>query len=74
MALELADKVTDLAMEEEGSTSVGGGSMSREAVAALISLGYSFTDADQAVRLAIEETDVDSVDQLIRNALQQRGS
>ena len=74
IALELADKVTDLAMAEEGSTNVLVGQMSREAVGALISLGYSFTDADQAVRLAIEEADVRSADELIRSALQQRGT
>jgi Holliday junction DNA helicase RuvA len=72
IALELADKVTDLA--------VGGGGAdapatpgSQEAVAALVALGYTFTDADAAVRAVVADGGADSADDLIRKALSKRG-
>jgi len=68
IALELVDKVEDLA---DGSDLASGalGSSSQEAVAALVSLGYSFVDADAAVRLALEVKDIKNTDDLIRVAL-----
>ena len=68
IALELADKVADLAI-----VTPGGGpetsSAAQEAVQALVALGYTFPDADQAVRLILESGAPDSTDELIRRAL-----
>lgn len=68
IALELADKVTDLAVV----TPSGGASASsaaQEAVQALVALGYTFTDADQAVRAVLEAGTPDTAEELIRRAL-----
>jgi Holliday junction DNA helicase RuvA len=67
IALELSDKVADLAIV----TPVGPGTHSgaQEAVQALVALGYSFSDADQAVRLVLESGTPDSSEELIRRAL-----
>ncbi len=72
LALELADRVDDLALSVhtpggEGSPGV------QEAVAALVALGYGFADADQAVRTALAQGDVESADVLIRRALALKG-
>ena len=68
IALELADKVEDLA---DGSdlTSDSLESSSQEAVAALVALGYSFVDADIAVRSALDTDNISNTDELIRLAL-----
>lgn len=68
IALELADKVEDLA---DGSdlTSDSLESSSHEAVAALVALGYSFVDADIAVRSALDTDNISNTDELIRLAL-----
>jgi Holliday junction resolvasome RuvABC DNA-binding subunit len=42
-------------------------------VAALVALGYSFADADAAVRAVLAEGDVESSDVLIRRALAHKG-
>jgi len=68
IALELADKVADLAIV----TPSGGpeaSSAAQEAVQALAALGYTFTDADQAVRRVLEEGAPDTTEELIRRAL-----
>ncbi len=67
IALELADKVADLAVV----TPVAGGQAigAQEAVQALVSLGYSFGDADQAVRAVLERGAPDTTEELIRRAL-----
>jgi Holliday junction DNA helicase RuvA len=70
LVLELSDKVADLAFvaaaaEESGTTP-------REAVAALVALGYSFADADVAVRLVLENGGAASVEELVRKALARR--
>ena len=41
----------------------------QEAVQALVALGYTFTDADQAVRQVLEDGAPDTTEELIRKAL-----
>jgi Holliday junction DNA helicase RuvA len=67
IALELSDKVADLAIVTPSSP--GASSGAQEAVQALVALGYSFGDADQAVRAVLESGDADSTQDLIRRAL-----
>ena len=67
IALELADRVADLAVLT--STGPGEASGAQEAVQALISLGYTFGDADQAVRRVLEAGAPDTTEELIRRAL-----
>lgn len=69
LALELADKVQDLAVggADAGESAAPG---AQEAVAALVALGYAFTDADDAVRAVLEGSGASSADELIRKALQ----
>ena len=69
--LELADKVEDLAIGPEGEPG-GPPAGAQEAVAALVTLGYSFPDADAAVRNALAEGEAESIDELIRRALAKR--
>lgn len=68
IALELADKMDDLAIitPSVGRARPGG---AQEAVQALVALGYSFADADKAVRAVLAEGDLDDTDELIRRAL-----
>ena len=74
IVLELADKVRDLAVEAGGPDSSGGGAGpgAQEAVAALVALGYSFVDADAAVRRALAEDEGAGTDELVRRALARR--
>jgi len=68
IALELSDKVADLAV----TTPTGGteaSSAAQGAVQALVALGYSFTDADEAVRRVLEDGVPDTSEELIRRAL-----
>jgi Holliday junction DNA helicase RuvA len=67
IALQLADKVKDLAVGPEGEPLAAPGG--KEAVAALVALGYSFINADRAVRRAIQDGDPGSSEELIRKAL-----
>lgn len=69
IALELADRVKDLtqAMVPDGSDGLPSGP--REAVSALIALGYSFSDADAAVRQVLEGGEDLTTEALIRKAL-----
>ena len=69
MALDLADKVADLAVLPTSAGEVGTSSGAEEAVQALIALGYSFVDADKAVREVLQEGAPDSTDELIRRVL-----
>ena len=69
--LELADKVEDLAIGPEGEPG-GPPAGAQEAVAALVTLGYSFPDADAAGRNALAEGEAESTDELIRRALAKR--
>ena len=73
LALELSDKVADLAVAGPGEAGgEAGGGMAQEAVSALIALGYDFATADEAVREVLEAGTVESADELIRRALQRR--
>ena len=68
IALDLADKVADLAIVTPVLDGVTGGA--RGAVQALVNLGYSFSVADTAVRAVLEEDGVpDSTEELVRRAL-----
>ena len=68
IALDLADKVADLAIVTPVVDGVTGGA--RGAVQALVILGYSFSVADTAVRAVLEEDGVpDSTEELVRRAL-----
>jgi Holliday junction DNA helicase RuvA len=67
LVVELSDRVADLAV---ASTPAGRDlGAAQEAVQALVSLGYSFGDADKAVRRALEAGPVGSTEELIRRAL-----
>ena len=74
LVLELSDKVGDLAVEAAGADGAGGGAVpgAQEAVGALVALGYSFVDADAAVRRSLEEGEAADTDQLVRRALAKR--
>lgn len=70
LVLELADKVADLAVAIPGAQAVAGGAGAQEAVRALVALGYSFADADRAVRQALEDgASGASAQEIIRRAL-----
>ena len=71
IVLDLADKVTDLAIVTPASTGQAP-SVAQEAVKALVTLGYTFSDADQAVRNALEDGVPGSTEELIRRALANR--
>jgi Holliday junction DNA helicase RuvA len=69
--LELSDKLTDLAVdvpEGAGESSKG----AQEAVSALVALGYTFPDADDAVRAVLENGGAGTVEEIIRRALASR--
>lgn len=68
IALELADKVDDLAIltPTDGGEPASG---AHDAVQALVALGYSFGDADKAVREVLEDGDIEDTQELIRRAL-----
>ena len=72
IAVELADKVADLAVHVPAADAGPGVPAAQEAVRALVALGYSFADADRAVRQALEEGDAQSADDLLRKALATR--
>lgn len=67
IALDLADKVADLAIVTPAAPGTGGAA--QEAVQALVALGYSFGEADQAVRTVLERGVPESSEELIRQAL-----
>ncbi len=68
IALDLADKVADLAIVTPRAPGDAAPTV-QGAVQALIALGYSFTAADQAVRQALEDGAGDSTEDLVRKAL-----
>ena len=67
IALDLADKVADLAIVTPVVDGVTGGA--QNAVQALVNLGYSFSVADTAVRAVLEDEVPDSTEELVRRAL-----
>lgn len=67
LCLELSDKVEDLAVVQPRED--GAPSLAQEAVQALVALGYSFAEADGAVRAVLDQEEVESADDLIRKAL-----
>ena len=67
IALDLADKVADLAIVTPVVDGVTGGA--QDAVQALVHLGYSFSVADTAVRAVLEDGIPDSTEELVRRAL-----
>ena len=73
IVLELSEKVEDLAMAAGTDVGVGGSQALGEAVTALVSLGYSFTAADAAIREAFKGDEELSTEELIRKALAGQG-
>ena len=71
IVLELSDKVSDLAVA--GADSGPGAKRAAEAVAALVALGYTFTDAEGAVEEAVEAGGVASTEAMVRRVLAERG-
>jgi len=67
LVLELSEKVGDLALSPDGASGVSQGAGG--AVSALVALGYSFSDADAAVRRALKKGGDLSTEDLIREAL-----
>ncbi len=67
IALDLADKVADLAIVTPADPQTGGAS--HDAVQALVALGYTFADADSAVRAVLEAGVPDTTEEVIRRAL-----
>lgn len=71
IVLELSDKVGDLAVADDspgpGATKVS------EAIAALVALGYSFTDADSAVREVLGKDGSEGTEEIVRVVLAERG-
>lgn len=73
LVVELADKVSDLAVGGAVEGNAPGGRGAQEAVKALVALGYSFADADHAVRQALEDGASGATsDEIIRKALSYR--
>lgn len=69
IALELSDKVEDLAIVTPGGGPAAGSAGTQAAVKALVALGYGAAEADQAVRAVLADGVPDSTDALIRKAL-----
>jgi Holliday junction DNA helicase RuvA len=67
LALELSEKVSDLAMAPDGAPGMPPGV--EAAVSALIALGYSYTSADAAIREALKKGSDLSTEELIKEAL-----
>ncbi|HEX6306793.1 MAG TPA: Holliday junction branch migration protein RuvA [Longimicrobiales bacterium] len=69
LALELADRMDDVAVTAVGAGRRGGGAGFEEAVAALVALGYTNADAASAVRRVIDERGAMPPVDLIKAAL-----
>lgn len=72
LVLELADRVADLSMDDGADPGGAGSNLVSSATQALVALGFSFVEADEAVRAVLAEEDVDSAEVLIRKALANR--
>jgi Holliday junction DNA helicase RuvA len=70
LALELAEKVEDLALPPQGPPGLPPGA--EGAVSALVALGYSMTGANAAVREALQKDRELTTEELIREALASR--
>ncbi|MDE2764285.1 MAG: Holliday junction branch migration protein RuvA [Gemmatimonadota bacterium] len=70
--LDLSDKVEDIAAAD--SRAGPGAKLAADAVAALTGLGYSFAEADAAVREASRENGAESSEEIVRAVLARRGS
>lgn len=68
--VDLADKVEDIAAAEGRAGPEAG--RAAEAVAALTGLGYSFAEADAAVRDAAEDGGAETSEEIVRRALARR--
>lgn len=68
IVVDLSDKVQDLALAPAGGDGDGAGP-AREAVSALVSLGFAFSEADEMVQQVLEDGTVESSEELIRKAL-----
>ncbi len=68
LALELSDKVSDLT-GSPAEAGTGASAPAQAAVKALMALGYSFSDADEAVRRVLDREAPAGTDELIRRAL-----
>lgn len=72
LILDLADKLDDLQTGGASGAALGGGAAAEDAVRALVSLGYGASDAERAVRAAIDAGGRGaSLADLIRTALAQ---
>ena len=71
LILELADKVRDLAIVPAGDGPEN--KLATDSVAALVSLGYGFTEADAAVRQVLKGATFESSEEVIRHVLARRG-
>ncbi|HEX5410168.1 MAG TPA: Holliday junction branch migration protein RuvA [Gemmatimonadaceae bacterium] len=70
LVLDLADKMDELQDEQDAGTMPAAGATAEDAVRALVSLGYHTTEADKAVRAALDQDGRGkSVSELIRMAL-----
>jgi Holliday junction DNA helicase RuvA len=67
LAVELSDRVADLAFLTPSERT--GDPLAQEAVQALIVLGFTFGDADKAVRAALKAGPPENAEELIRRAL-----
>ena len=72
VVLELADKVRDIAVA--GGREGPNAKQATEAVTALASLGYTFAEADAAVRAAVRAGDQGTTEELVRFILARRAS
>jgi Holliday junction DNA helicase RuvA len=72
IVLELSDKVSDLAVTVPTGVRAEVPTLAQDAVAALVALGFAFTDADDAVRAVLENGGASSSEELIRKALASR--
>ncbi len=71
LILELADRVRDLAIVPDGDGPEN--RLATDSVAALVSLGYGFAEADAAVRQALKGTAFESSEEVLRHVLSRRG-
>ena len=69
LILELKEKVGEVKIDRETAQVIGDSSVGEEAVMALVSLGYNRSKAQQLVQRVFHETDVKSVEDIIRQAL-----